>query len=324
MTNGCSYRAEHLEIITIRTEDGIYKSPAISGDIVIWLEHRNGVENIYGYNLLTNAEFPIFSRDEPYEMADYIKNPDVSGDIVVWEQVIKVHYLQDNLDHYDSDIWGCNIVTGERFPICTDEGNQSHPRISGEYVYWRYNYQIWVYDLITKQVIVKLPTEKYKSDSYCKIEGENIIWQINSTTLKGYNLKDRSEYVVTSKLPDNFIDINGENIFYIDKSPTSSLWRQGRSGDAVIYNIKAQTSVRLPKTWAPIDSLIIKGDIILWNTGTEVFGYDLKTKTSFSYGDEARFILGNESDFDGNTIVWTRTEFNNDGIFVARINPDPN
>jgi beta propeller repeat protein len=52
--------------------------PAISGELVVWADERNGDSDIYGYDLETGVEFPILIRDEPQT------DPDIHGATVVW------------------------------------------------------------------------------------------------------------------------------------------------------------------------------------------------------------------------------------------------
>ena len=51
--------------------------PAIYRNIVVWEDHRNGNEDIYGYNLSTGEEFQITANENCQE------DPAIYGDIVV-------------------------------------------------------------------------------------------------------------------------------------------------------------------------------------------------------------------------------------------------
>lgn len=128
---------------------------AISGNTVVWSDYRNGpVGNldIYGYDVSTGEEFPICtdSGGQVY--------PDVSGDYVIWQDQytrywhpwlgtgivggqsrypvisgnIVVWVSDDDPDTYS--IYGENLTTGDRFPVCTNSHFQYFPAISGNIV----------------------------------------------------------------------------------------------------------------------------------------------------------------------------------------------
>ena len=63
----------------ICTDSAAQNNPAISGDIVVWMDDRNGNWDIYGYNIATQTEFPICTNhgDQFY--------PAISCNIVVWQ-----------------------------------------------------------------------------------------------------------------------------------------------------------------------------------------------------------------------------------------------
>ena len=96
------------------------QNAAISGNIVVWQDNRNGDNDIYGKDISTGEEFEIckFSGEQI--------NPAISGDIIVWED-----YRSTN-----SDIYGYRISTHTIFPICTLAGDQKNPAIDGSFVVW--------------------------------------------------------------------------------------------------------------------------------------------------------------------------------------------
>ena len=69
------YVAEELAICTDAADQF---EPAVSGDIVVWIDERNGNKDIYGFNLATDTEFAVCT-----DPADQLE-PAISGDIVVW------------------------------------------------------------------------------------------------------------------------------------------------------------------------------------------------------------------------------------------------
>jgi len=146
-------------------------NPAISGDIIVWQDHRAQFPGfvptwgrIYGYDVTTGGEFLIAASSDG---VDQVK-PAISGNIVVWADMhnggdiwghdldsntrFPIHvgpYSQNDVDidgryvvwedwrnGVDTDIWGYDLLTGEEFPIYQGPGNQSDPKVSGNLVVW--------------------------------------------------------------------------------------------------------------------------------------------------------------------------------------------
>jgi len=105
------------------------EAPTISGDIVVWMDTRNGEANrdIYGFDLSTYTEFPI-STNKWTELY-----PAISGNFVVW---------QDNRNG-NWDIFGYDLSTKTEFAIATGPYDQTHPAICGDTVVWEMNGDIY-------------------------------------------------------------------------------------------------------------------------------------------------------------------------------------
>ncbi len=97
--------------------------PAISRDIVVWRDYRNGNHDIYSYNLSSGEEFAVCTHPEEQHW------PAISGDIVVWQDE-----RNGNLD-----IYGYDLSTATEFAICTHSALQQWPAISGNIVVWDQN-----------------------------------------------------------------------------------------------------------------------------------------------------------------------------------------
>ena len=101
-------------------------APAVSGDIVVWMDYRSGFADIYGMDLATGVEFPICAA--PGEQG----SPAIDGNIVVW-----VDFRDPNPDGSgNANIYGYDLTTGTEFAICTDPGYQGLVQISGNLVVW--------------------------------------------------------------------------------------------------------------------------------------------------------------------------------------------
>ena len=93
--------------------------PAVSGDIVVWVDLTPAGNNIMGFNLSTRETFQIHEGGSD--------TPDIDGRYVVWS---------DTRNGADKDIWGYDLLTGEEFAIFLGPGNQKAPKISGNLVVW--------------------------------------------------------------------------------------------------------------------------------------------------------------------------------------------
>ena len=105
---------EEFALVTDPAEQG---RPAISGNIVVWQDERNGNYDIYGYNLCRGKEFSICTEPDEHGNLD----PAISGDVVVWTD--GRYYLRD------WEIYGYDLATGTEFPICTNISWQYDPAI---------------------------------------------------------------------------------------------------------------------------------------------------------------------------------------------------
>jgi beta propeller repeat protein len=63
--------------ITTNTSD--QRFPTVSGNIIVWQDYRNGLPDIYAYDLSTRTEMQITTNTSDQQ------NPAVSGNIIVWQ-----------------------------------------------------------------------------------------------------------------------------------------------------------------------------------------------------------------------------------------------
>jgi beta propeller repeat protein len=83
------------------TDANEQRAPAVSGNIVVWQDTRNGNWDIYGYDISTQTEFQITDNAADQEY------PDISGYTVVWE---------DNRNG-QTDVYA-TILYGAQVPKC--------------------------------------------------------------------------------------------------------------------------------------------------------------------------------------------------------------
>ena len=117
---------------SICSDASVGETPAVSGDIVVWVDWRNADSgnpdnaDIYGYDLDSSTEFPICTNSSEQF------RPAVSGRFVVWQDL-----RNDGGSWTNSDIYGYDLVSQSEFSVCLAEGNQSLPEIDGRRVVWQ-------------------------------------------------------------------------------------------------------------------------------------------------------------------------------------------
>lgn len=94
----------------------------ISGNVVIWQDHRNGNFDIYSYNLSTRKEKRITTNSADQGL------PKISGNNVVW-----FDYRNGALN---ADIYAYNLKTRRTVAVSKAAGMQWFPNISGSRIVW--------------------------------------------------------------------------------------------------------------------------------------------------------------------------------------------
>jgi beta propeller repeat protein/parallel beta-helix repeat protein len=160
-----------------------YSHPAVSGNKVVWLEHRNinKYSEIEWLNMpysiagadVTDLDNPVYftieenvGRRDPYAYENYMEDfddvVDISENIVVWEA---------GGDIFGADI--SNIDSISTFTICSNPARQYDPAISGNLVVWTderndggdiYGADISDMDNIREMAIIKSPGEQLQPD----------------------------------------------------------------------------------------------------------------------------------------------------------------
>ena len=113
------------------------ESPAVSGDVVVWVDHRTGNADIWGCNIAGGldacASGAVNLTNDPFDQVE----PAVSGSIVVWRDT--------RLGPTNHEIYGCDIsAAAGGLAHCADHavdlsntiGLQFMPAMSGSLVVW--------------------------------------------------------------------------------------------------------------------------------------------------------------------------------------------
>src|SRR6266571_850217 len=104
----------------ITTDPHDQERAAISGDRIVWLDSRNGNNDIYMFDLATGTARQVTT--DPNDQAA----PAISGDRIVWTDGRNGNF----------DIYMYDLATGTERQITTDPSNQIEPAISGNRIVW--------------------------------------------------------------------------------------------------------------------------------------------------------------------------------------------
>lgn len=228
-SNIYGYDVEADEIFPICTEPGWQGYPDIDGDIVVWVDYRDGDE-IYMYDLASQEETLLTEcPGNNYDVR-------ISGDIVVWE----------NYRWYDgvSDIYMFDISTGEMSVVCDADGYQWSPNVSGDTIVWVDEREccepvIYAYDLTT-ETEAEVPGSLY--GEFPAIDGDTIVWASHGGERLSADAEDASVRMADA-YPARAIDGSGLKMHDLSSGITSQLTmntdcdgRPSISGSLVSFN----------------------------------------------------------------------------------------
>jgi beta propeller repeat protein len=95
-------------------------NPSVYGDLVVWQDRRNGNDDIFLANVVTNETLQVTT--DPKDQ----RNPWIWGDRIVWE----------DWRNGDTDVYLYTISTGKEERLTTDAASPKGPRIWGDRVVW--------------------------------------------------------------------------------------------------------------------------------------------------------------------------------------------
>ena len=148
--------------------------PAISGDTIIWWDNQGSGNELHGMGVSTGNKF--FIHAPPRANMGPL---DVDGDIVVWYDTRR--------GVEEADIYGYDLSTGEEFPICTAQGSQQAPVISGDYVVWMDKrngvWDIYGYDLVSREEFA-IDTSP-GAQEHPAVNGATVVWEDHASPTTG-------------------------------------------------------------------------------------------------------------------------------------------
>lgn len=282
----------------IFTEPNLTMDLAISGDIIVWTDSRNGNCDIYAYDLKHDMEFPIYIG--PGDQS----GPAISGNTVVWID-----------DSYDMDVFGYDLNTQIVFPVCTSAGWQYTVAISGDTVVWtdnrNGNEDVYGYDLSTQ---AEFPIcVQPGNQSGCSIDGDTVVWADNrdgNYNVYGYRLSTQTEFPICTEPGDQFSPIISQNII---------VWNDFRNDNPDIYGCSLDTLHEFPICTLSSDQYAprVRGGIVVWddirNGNGDIYAFDVNTFTEWPVCTQSSPQFG--AAINGNIVVWIDLRNGDEGIY---------
>jgi beta propeller repeat protein len=242
-------------------------SPAISGTLVVWEDHRNGNWDIYGYDFLESREFPIIEERNPQH------SPDIYGTCVVWTDE----------RGGNEDIYFIDLRVHQEVCITSDEASQKNPALSSQVIVWQDqrngNWDIYGYDRSANREfqITSHPGNQTTPSVYETM----VVWtddRHGNEDIYGYDLSTGTEFQITSDPHDQ-------------RNPSMYgdlvVWEDNRNGNADIYafNMREKTEFHISVNKSGQTNPVISRDIVVWiderHRHSDIYGATLDPLNEF-------------------------------------------
>jgi beta propeller repeat protein len=269
--------------------------PAISGDTIVWMDHRN--ETTTGWDIYKWD--PMNGEQQVCTLPGDQRDPAISGETIVWN---------DNQNGGAWDIYMWDPVNGTR-AVCTEPIDQWYPAISGDTIVWQDNrnwattgIDIYMWDPVNgEQQVCTQPGDQWDA----AISGDKIVWMDNRNyTATGWDIYmwdpvNGEQQVCTQPDDQLFPAISGDTI----------VWEDGRTTESDIYmwdpvNGEQQVCIQPGYQYYPE----ISGDTIVWtdSRNSASTGYDIYM---WDPGNGEQQVCTEPSEqrdpaISGDTIVW--------------------
>jgi beta propeller repeat protein len=154
---------------TVSDAAAVPLSPAFSGGVVVWQDHRGADWDIYARRVDPATGAPSGDVFAVCTAAGDQTGPAVDGDTVVW---------QDRRGA-DWDIYSFDLATLQESPVCTSAGDQTHPDVAMDLVVWqdhrRGQWDIWSRDLVKE--VTKVLCGERGAQTLPAASADLVVWQ---------------------------------------------------------------------------------------------------------------------------------------------------
>lgn len=147
-------------------------APDVSGNYIVWYWFdvgAPGIQKVYFYDIANPVPGGTIIGSTPASQGD----AHVSGSTVVY---------MDNTDGTDWELYLYTLPSGPPIKITNDLIDQAAPDISGNYVVWQANNQIFLYDIAAGTTVQISDSGVGGFNENPKIDGNHVVWQNQSGT----------------------------------------------------------------------------------------------------------------------------------------------
>lgn len=294
-------------VVSVGAETPVTLNPAdqrnavVSGNVVAWEDHRNGNWDIYMKNLDTNAETQVSSSVEDET------NPDIDRSRIVYQFGV-------------GDILLYDIGSGATSTVVAVPGEQSHPRISGDWVVWQdhrgSDWDVYFYNLGTG--VESLMTDI--GDQYSpSVDGNQMTWvsqgaSTGETFIFVYDAASVSTFLITATGHPSAPDIGGGAVTYLG-------WD---TGDQKVYRrgITGGTPRAVPVGGGDHRSQRIDGARVAFTAdgaGSEIWVYSMNFDTGTQITSNGVDVADQNPAIDGTRVVWETNRNGNWDIYTESV-----
>lgn len=281
------------------------RNAAVSGNVVVWEDHRNGNWDIYVKNLDTNVETQVSSSVEDET------HPDIDGDRIVYQFGV-------------GDILLYDIGSGATSTVVAVPGEQYYPRISGNWVVWQdhrgSDWDIYFYNIGTGIESLMTSTGDQYSPS---IDGNQMTWvsrgaSTDETSVFVYDAASVSTFLIAATGHPSAPDIGGGAVTYLG-------WD---AGDQKVYRraITGGTPRILPVGDGDHRSQRIDGARVALEAdggGSEIWVYSMNFDTGTQITSNGVDIADQNPAIDGTRVVWETNRNGNWDIYTESLDSGP-
>lgn len=293
--------------------------PAISGDLVVYSDDRNGNEDIFMTNLETGIETPITTAagDQMY--------PSVYGDWICWSE--------DKGGSTGMRIYAYNLPLGPS-TLITTTGWYYTVDIDDNILVWADNRagfsrrHIWVCDLTQALPNETQVTFNESSQDSVQIDGSRVVYmddRKNPFLGADIYMTDLSQTLpnerqITSGSDHYYVpDISGENIVYFGPPVVNP----ADDRDIYLYNLSTSTETPITTDGQEKQQVRICGDFVIWCQSVasvrSVFVYEISTGQTQCLNPGGSFDQELPA-IDGNRVIWTdHRDVQNQHIWMAEL-----